>query len=56
MKNIITSIDNVQLRTINHLREYLYKKSPGDEVILNVRRGKINKDVKIKLGRGGEKK
>ena len=54
--DIITSIDNVQLRTINHLREYLYKKSPGDEVILNVLRGKINKDVKIKLGRGGEKK
>lgn len=54
--DIITSIDNVQLRTINHLREYLYKKNPGDEVILNVLRGKINKDVKIKLGRGGEKK
>lgn len=54
--DIITSIDNVQLRTINHLREYLYKKNPGDEVILNVFRGKINKDVKIKLGRGGEKK
>ena len=54
--DIITSIDNVQLRTINHLRAYLYKKNPGDEVILNVLRGKINKDVKIKLGRGGEKK
>ena len=54
--DIITSIDNVQLRTINHLREYLYKKNPGDEVILNILRGKINKDVKIKLGRGGEKK
>ena len=53
--DIITSIDNVQLRTINNLREYLYKKNPGDEVILNVLRGKINKDVKIKLGRGGEK-
>ena len=50
--DIITSIDNVSLRTINNLREYLYKKSPGDEVTLKILRGKINKDIKIKLGKG----
>lgn len=49
--DIITSIDNISLRTINNLREYLYKKAPGDEVSLNILRGKINKNVRIKLGK-----
>lgn len=50
--DIITSIDNTELRTINNLREYLYRKEPGEEVILRVLRGKTIKGVKIKLGKG----
>ena len=49
--DIITSIDNVSLNTMNDLRQYIYTKKPKDEVILKVTRGKINKEIKLTLGK-----
>lgn len=49
--DIITSIDNVTLNTMNDLRQYIYTKKPKDEVILKVTRGKINKEIKLMLGK-----
>lgn len=49
--DIITSIDNVELNTMNDLREYIYNKSPNDNVTLKVTRGKINKEIVITLGK-----
>ncbi len=50
-KDIITSIDNVTLNTMNDLRQYIYTKKPNDEVTLQVTRGKITKEIKITLGK-----
>lgn len=49
--DIITNIDNISLNTMNDLRQYIYTRKPNDEVILKVTRGKINKEIKIKLGK-----
>ena len=49
--DIITSIDGKELNTMNDLREYIYTKKPNDEVTLQVTRGKINKEIKIVLGK-----
>ncbi len=49
--DIITQIDNVDLNTMNNLREYIYTKKPNDEVTLKINRGKIKKDIIVKLGR-----
>ncbi len=49
--DIITNIDNKELNTMNDLREYIYSKKPGDEIILKIVRGKINKEIKIVLGK-----
>ena len=49
--DLITSIDNVTLNTMNDLRQYIYTKKPRDEVILKVTRGKINKEIKLTLGK-----
>lgn len=49
--DIITSIDGCEVRTINDLREYIYTKSPGDNVTLKIVRGKINRDVNVTLGK-----
>lgn len=49
--DIITTIDNKELNTMNDLREYIYSKKPGDEVSLKIVRGKINKEIKITLGK-----
>ena len=45
------AIDNKELNTMNDLREYIYSKKPGDEVSLKIVRGKINKEIKITLGK-----
>ena len=47
--DIITKIDNIQLNTMNDMRKYIYSKKVGDEVVLDVLRGKINKEISIKL-------
>ncbi len=49
--DIITNIDNKELNTMNDLREYIYSKKPGDEITLKIVRGKINKEIKIVLGK-----
>lgn len=49
--DIIISIDDVELKTINKLREYLYKKEPGDEITLKILRGKIWRNINVKLGK-----
>ena len=47
--DIITKIDGNKLNKMADLREYIYKKNPGDEVTLTVLRDKIQIDLKIKL-------
>ena len=49
--DIVTQIDEVALNTMNDLREYIYTKKLNDEVILKINRGKIKKDIIVKLGR-----
>ncbi len=49
--DIITSIDGKQLNTMNDLREYIYTKKPNDEVTLQVKRGKLTKEIKLVLGK-----
>ena len=49
--DIILSIDDKKLNTMNDLREYIYTKKPGDSVNLKILRGKINKEITITLGR-----
>lgn len=49
--DIITQIDNVELKTMNDLREYIYTKKPNDEVTLKINRGKIKRDIVVKLGK-----
>lgn len=49
--DIITSIDQTTLNTMNDLRQYIYTKKPNDEVTLHITRGKINKQIKIVLGK-----
>lgn len=49
--DIITTIDDVSLNTMNDLRQYIYTKKPNDMVILKITRGKINKEISIVLGK-----
>ena len=49
--DIIKSIDGAELNTMNDLKTYIYTKKPDEEVKLQVTRGKINKEITIKLGR-----
>ena len=47
--DIITQIDDTKLNTMNDLREYIYTKKPNDEVTLHISRGKLKKDIVVKL-------
>lgn len=47
--DIITSIDEKELNTMNDLREYIYSKKPNDVVSLQISRGKINKTIEVTL-------
>ena len=49
--DIITSIDNIALNTMNDLRQYIYTKKVKDEVTLKISRGKITKEIKIVLAK-----
>jgi len=49
--DIITSFDGVEINTMNELKEYIYTKKPGDTIILKINRGKVNKEISIKLGK-----
>ena len=48
--DIINTIDDKELNTMNELREYIYTKKPGDTVKLRVTRGKVNKTIEVILG------
>lgn len=50
-KDIIVSIDDKELNTMNELREYIYTKKPGDQVTLKIIRKKITKNINITLGK-----
>ena len=49
--DIITSIDGKKLYTINDLREYLYSKEPGNEVVLKILRNEKEKEIIVVLGK-----
>ena len=49
--DIITSFDGVEINTMNELKEYIYTKKPGDTIILKINRGKVNKEIAVKLGK-----
>ena len=46
-KDIIVSIDEKELNTMNDLREYIYTKKPGEQVTLKIIRKKIRKSIII---------
>ena len=49
--DIITTIDSKELNTMNDLRQYIYTKKPGDEVKMQIKRGKISKEISLILGK-----
>ena len=49
--DIINNIDGIELNTMNALRQYIYTKEPEDEVVLDIKRGKISKQIEIVLGK-----
>ena len=49
--DLICSVDGKSLNTINDLREFIYGKKPGDEVVLEVVRGENSRFVNVVLGK-----
>ena len=49
--DIITSIDNVAVNNMIELREYVYSKSPGDTVSINVSRGYVTRTFEVVLAK-----
>ncbi len=49
--DIISKIDDVSLNKMNDLREYIYTKNVGDEVVLTVERNGKTFEITIKLGK-----
>lgn len=49
--DIITKVDDVYLKTVNDLRQYVYTKNPGDKIILNINKGRYTRDIEITLGK-----
>ena len=47
--DIITSIDDKTFNNMIDLREYIFQKSPGDNIIINISRGYITKSFNIAL-------
>lgn len=47
--DIITSIDGQNFTNMIELREYIFSKSPSDNVLINIRRGYISKSFNITL-------
>lgn len=50
-KDIIESIDGKELKTMNDLKTYIYTRKPDDTVTLKIKRGKISKEITVKLGK-----
>ena len=49
--DIITNIDGKAVNKMSELREYIYTKKPGEEVVLKILRNKREKEISIILGR-----
>lgn len=49
--DIINSFDGIEINTMNELREYIYTKKPNDEIKIKYTRGKINREINLKLGK-----
>jgi S1-C subfamily serine protease len=49
--DIINSFDGREINTMNELREYIYTKKPNDEIRIKFTRGKINREISLKLGK-----
>lgn len=48
--DIIRKIDGKILNTVNDLRQYVYTKKPGDNVILSINNGRTTKEIEVVLG------
>ena len=48
--DIITKIDGITINKMSEIRNYIYTKKPGDEVVLTILRNKKEYSIKIKLG------
>ena len=48
--DIITQIDGIQINKMNELKKYIYTKSPGDVVKLQVKRGNNEFQINVSLG------
>lgn len=48
---IITKVDDKMLNTINDLRQYIYTKEPGENVVLKINNGRYEKEVEVTLGK-----
>ena len=49
--DIITQIDGIQINKMNQLKKYIYTKTPGDVVSLQIKRGNTEFQVQVCLGR-----
>ena len=49
--DVINKIDGVSVSTINDLKEYIYSKSPGDKVNVEITRNKSNEELSVVLGK-----
>ena len=49
--DIITKIDEIELKTINDLKKYIYSKKPNDKVTLTIIRNNKEKQIEVKLKR-----
>lgn len=48
--DVITKIDNTNISKMSELQEYIFSKNPGDEILLEIRRKDVCKNIKIVLG------
>jgi S1-C subfamily serine protease len=49
--DIITSLDGVPVNSETRFRDLIASKKPGDAVAVEIRRGKTNIKLELKLGR-----
>lgn len=49
--DVITEIDGKKINKMSELREYIYSKKPGDEVLLKILRNKKEREISITLGK-----
>lgn len=49
--DIITKIDGIEINKMSDLRKQVYKKDPGDKVILMIKRKNKNFGIEIELGK-----